>query len=59
MLQINILFEGQYVESQNSPTFPGLPIIELINELVAQSVTMGRSPSLRLFRDRIKQLIVN
>jgi Uma2 family endonuclease len=56
-LQINVLFEGEYVESQNSPNFPGLPIIELIAEFVAQSVTMGRSPTLRLFRDRIKQLM--
>ena len=58
-LQISVLFEGKYVESQNSPNFPGLPIIELITELVAQSVTMGRSPTLRLFRDRIKQLMVD
>jgi Uma2 family endonuclease len=58
-LQINVLYEGQYVESQNSPNFPGLPIIELITEFVAESVTMGRSPSLRLFRDRIKQLLQN
>lgn len=58
-LQINVLCEGQYVESQNSPNFPELPIIELITEFVTQSVTMGRSPSLRLFRDRIKQLRQN
>jgi Uma2 family endonuclease len=58
-LQINVLSEGQYIESQNSPNFPGLPIIELITEFVAESVTMGRSPSLRLFRDRIKQLRQN
>jgi Uma2 family endonuclease len=56
-LQINVLLDGQYVESQSSPNFPGLPIIELITEFVAQSVTMGRSPTLRLFRDRIKQLM--
>ncbi|MFB2923260.1 Uma2 family endonuclease [Aerosakkonema funiforme] len=58
-LQINILQESKYVGSQSSPTFPGLPIIELITEFVAQSVTLGRSPTLRAFRDRIRQLIRN
>lgn len=58
-LQINILQEGKYIGSQSSPIFPELPIIELITEFVAQSVTLGRSPTLRAFRDRIRQLIRN
>ncbi len=58
-LQINILEQGHYVASQSSPTFPGLPIIELITEFVAQSVTLGRSPALRAFRNRVRQAIAN
>jgi Uma2 family endonuclease len=58
-LQINILQERHYVASQSSPTFPGLPIIELITEFVAQSAALGRSPTLRASRDRVRQAIGN
>ncbi|MCP2732148.1 Uma2 family endonuclease [Limnofasciculus baicalensis] len=55
-LQINILEDGKYLESQISPIFPGLPIIELITESLVQSVSLGRSPTLRLFRNQVRQL---
>ncbi|HAA29700.1 MAG TPA: hypothetical protein DCE56_20900 [Cyanobacteria bacterium UBA8553] len=58
-LQINVLQEGKYVASSSSPIFSGLPIIELIIEFVVQSVTLGRSPTLRSFRNRVRQLIGN
>ncbi len=58
-LQINILEDGKYVESQISPIFPGLPVIELITASLAQSVSIGRSPTLRLFRNQVRQLIEN
>jgi len=56
-LQINVLQGGKYVQSQNSPTFQGLPIIQLITEEVARSATIGRSPTLRAFRLRIQTMI--
>ena len=58
-LQINLLQEGKYVASPSSPIFSGLPIIELISEFVVQSLTLGRSPTLREFRHRVRQLIGN
>lgn len=58
-LQINVLQEGKYVASPSSAIFSGLPIIELITEFVVQSVTLGRSPTLRGFRNRVRQLIGN
>ncbi|MFB2837935.1 Uma2 family endonuclease [Floridanema evergladense] len=56
-LQINVLQSGKYMISPISPTFPSLPIIELITEFVNLSITQGRSPALRELRSRIQQLI--
>lgn len=53
-LQISVLESGQYQPSQTSPTFPNLPIVELISDFVAQSLTAGRSPTLRALRSRIR-----
>ena len=57
VLKINLLQGGKYIQSQTSPIFPGLPIMELFAEFVALSTTLGRSPTLRVFRQRIRQLI--
>lgn len=58
-LRINVLQNGKYVDFPSSPIFPGLPIVELIAEFVDRGVTLGRSPTLRAFRDRIRRAIVN
>ncbi|MEG4804489.1 Uma2 family endonuclease [Microcoleus sp. ARI1-B5] len=58
-LRINVLEDGKYVNCLSSRIFPGLPIVELIAEFVSQSVTLGRSPTLRGFRDRIRRAIAN
>ncbi|MBW4635564.1 MAG: Uma2 family endonuclease [Iphinoe sp. HA4291-MV1] len=50
---INILTEGKYVESFTSPTFPNLPIIELIPQLVKQAFTEGSSKMLRELRKQM------
>ncbi|HIK13217.1 MAG TPA: Uma2 family endonuclease [Oscillatoriaceae cyanobacterium M33_DOE_052] len=54
-LQINVLQGGKYVESQSSPTFPGLPVADLITEFIGISARIGRSPTLRSFRQRVRQ----
>jgi Uma2 family endonuclease len=51
---INILTSGKYVESSTSPTFPNLPILELIPQLVDRAFTEGSSKMLRELR---KQMI--
>ncbi|MBD2724954.1 Uma2 family endonuclease [Nostoc sp. FACHB-892] len=56
-LQINILQDGKYIESKISSTFPNLFIIEVIPRFVEQSQTLGRSPTLRAFRQWIRKQI--
>ncbi|MBD2338866.1 Uma2 family endonuclease [Calothrix sp. FACHB-156] len=49
-LEINLLQSGKYIKSQSSPNFPGIPIIELVNEYVQQCLTIGRSQAMRNFK---------
>ncbi|WP_066424771.1 Uma2 family endonuclease [Anabaena sp. 4-3] len=56
-LQINILRDGKYIESEISPTFPNLPIVEAISQFYEQSKTLGRSPTLRSFRKWVRTQI--
>ncbi|MCZ0905236.1 Uma2 family endonuclease, partial [Microcoleus sp. HI-ES] len=58
-LLINVLLDGKYVESEISPTFPKLPIIEAISQYCEQSQTVGTSQTLRLFRKWVKDQIQN
>lgn len=55
-LKIYILEAGQYQNSTTSPTFPNLPILEWVSEVLAQSQAIGRSPALRAFRQKIRSL---
>lgn len=54
-LQIDILQNSKYIESEISPNFPNLPILEIIPQFVEQSRLIGRSPTLRKFRQWVKQ----
>ena len=56
-LEINLLQSGEYVNSQNSPNFPEIPIVELINRFVEKALTQGRSQAVREFRRWIKENI--
>lgn len=49
-LKINVLQGGQYVESDLSLTFPDMPIIELVNRYVQQSLNSGRSQAIQAFK---------
>ena len=53
-LEINLLQAGKYSKSQSSPNFPGIPIIELVNEYVQQCLTIGRSQAMRNFKNWVK-----
>lgn len=57
-LEINLLEEGNYVGVNYSPNFPGIPIIELINQYVQQSLTVGRSIAIRAFKGWVRQNLV-
>jgi Uma2 family endonuclease len=56
-LQINLLQEGQYVESPASPNFPDIPIIELVNRYVRRSRAVGRSKAIGAFKSWLKDNI--
>lgn len=56
-LRIDLLQGESYQQVSISPTFPRLPIQDLVAEVLAQSIEMGRSPALRAFRQRLKQLL--
>ncbi|KOP27900.1 hypothetical protein AMR41_02970 [Hapalosiphon sp. MRB220] len=53
-LQINLLQQGKYIEANFSPNFPDIPIIELVNEYVQQTLSVGRSQAIRAFKIWIK-----
>jgi len=54
-LQINLLRDGQYIESQKSLTFPNFPVIEGISHFLEMSRTTGTRPALKAFRQRAKE----
>ncbi|WP_421654708.1 Uma2 family endonuclease [Leptothermofonsia sp. ETS-13] len=55
-LKIYRLEAGQYQSSTTSSTFPKLPILAWVAEVLEQSRAIGRSPALRAFRQKIRSL---
>ena len=53
-LQINILQNGKYLKVDRSPTFPGLPLQELIPHFLQQIKTLGRNQAIKAFRKKVK-----
>ncbi|BAZ25714.1 hypothetical protein NIES4073_66200 [Kalymmatonema gypsitolerans NIES-4073] len=56
-LQINLLQNGDYVESQESFNFPRLPLVEAIPQYLEQSKTAGRNATIKAFRLWVQQQI--
>ncbi|MBG1263047.1 Uma2 family endonuclease [Nostoc commune] len=56
-LQINVLQDGHYVESQQSLNFPKFKLIETIPQYLEQSTTAGRNATLKAFRVWLKKQI--
>ena len=50
-LQINVLQAEQYIESDVSPTFPNIPIVELVNQYTQQSQVAGRTRAIQGFKN--------
>jgi Uma2 family endonuclease len=50
VLKINVLVGDRYTESLISPTFPDLPIVTLVPQLVQKAIEGGTSPMLRNLR---------
>ncbi|MBD2725302.1 Uma2 family endonuclease [Nostoc sp. FACHB-892] len=58
-LQINVLRDGYYIESQQSLNFPLFPLIETIPQYLEQSTTAGRNATLKAFRLWVQKQIQN
>ncbi|ALF53984.1 MULTISPECIES: Uma2 family endonuclease [Nostoc] len=56
-LKINVLQDGNYVESKSSLSFPDLPLIELIPQYLEQSKILGRNATLKAFRSWIREYL--
>lgn len=56
-LQINVLVDDSYVESNPSPNFPGLPLIEVIPNYVEQSQIVGRNRTWRALRTWVRESV--
>lgn len=56
-LKIYVLQAGQYQSVAVSPTFPTLPVLALVQQGVAESLTLGRSPALRSLRQRVREIL--
>ena len=50
-LQINVLQAEQYIESDVSPTFPNIPIVQLVNQYTQQSQVAGRTRAIQAFKN--------
>ena len=57
-LQVYQLVEGNYEERENSLAFPFLPIAE-IPGFIEQSKTIGQRAAVRVFRDRVRELLAD
>ncbi|QKQ73218.1 Uma2 family endonuclease [Nostoc sp. TCL240-02] len=56
-LEINVLLDGKYVESNTSYIFPNLPIQQVIPEYLILSKTNGRNATMKAFRVWARQQI--
>ncbi len=54
-LQINVLQTATYREVIESPTFPGLPLREVLLQSLADSKTMGRNRVIKAFRQWVRE----
>jgi Uma2 family endonuclease len=57
-LQINILQNNKYIESEYSANFPNIPIKETITQYVEQCKSQGRNRTMKAFRAWVRQKII-
>lgn len=56
-LQISVLQNGKYIQSDRSLQFPNFPITELIPQYLEQSKTAGRNVAMKAFRSWVRSQI--
>lgn len=57
-LQVYQLVEGKYEQTERSLAFPFLPIAE-VPGFIKQSISIGQRSAVRLFRERIREILQN
>lgn len=55
-LEINLLENGTYVNSNISRTFPNFPLLDAIPRYVEQSKIQGRNATIKAFRSWVKEI---
>lgn len=55
-LQINVLQNGEYREVDQSPTFPSLPLQDIIPDFIQQIRIQGRNKAIKDFRKQIQRI---
>jgi Uma2 family endonuclease len=58
-LQINVLQDGLYIETEFSPYFPNIPLIQVIPEYLKKLKTESRNKTMREFRAWVQKQLVN
>jgi Uma2 family endonuclease len=53
-LQIEVLRDSKYVRLDASPTFPDLPIVDLVNRCVRESQIVGSSQAIKAFKQWVR-----
>ncbi|WP_310482961.1 Uma2 family endonuclease [Chamaesiphon sp. VAR_48_metabat_403] len=53
-LHIESLQDSKYVRLETSPTFPDLPIVDLVNQCVRESQIIGSSQALKAFKQWVR-----
>ena len=56
-LEINVLQDGGYIQSDESPHFPGLSLTQMIPEYLERSKVEGRNKTMKAFRAWVRQQI--
>ncbi len=55
ILEINVLQEGEYIQTKESPHFPGFPLKEIIPQYLERSKIEGRNKTMKAFRTWIRK----
>jgi Uma2 family endonuclease len=58
-LQINILQNGFYMESEQSAIFPNFSLAEIIPQYLEQSISAGRNTTIKAFRRLVREQLQN
>jgi Uma2 family endonuclease len=57
-LKIFVLSEGEYIESNVSPLFPSIPIVEGISQILERSTEILMSEARKKFRQWVRQILL-